>query len=359
MAVETSIVREAPFLEDIRKRLLTSAEQLVQEPVGPGGLLPAAQLAPFPTTSREAFERAQAGLGAYQPFLTDAAAQQRLAVQQQAAAAETLAPLAARGPERLEEARIAALLGAGDVTGRIGAFQDPFQQQVIDRFTEEATRQNELAKIRFRDTAEGAGALGGLGRFVEEGEMEGRLQQILQQQQAALRSQGFTTALGAAEREAARAQQLPQQLSGIEQLQYQLPGSLAAQQQALAAQQQNLATAQAGLGGLTQQLSAQDVALLSQVGAQQQQQGQRALDLARQNQLQQLYEPYQRVGYFSDILKGQPTVSSTLTQSTEPRANPLSQALGAGISLAGIFGPGGFGQGYLFGPAGQSLAGKV
>lgn len=344
MATETSIVREAPFLEDIRKRLLTSAEDLVKTPVGPGGLLPESQLAPFSSATTQAFDRAQAGLGAFQPFLTDAAAQQ-------AAAAGTLTPLTERGPERLEEARLAALLGAGDITGRIEAFQDPFQQQVIDKFTEEATRQNELAKIRFRDTAVKSDALGGLGRFVEEGEFGGRLAQILGQQQAGLRSQGFTTALGAAEREAARQQQLPGQLMGIEQLQYQLPGSLAAQQSALG-------QAQAGLGGLTQQLSAQDVALLSQVGAQQQQQGQRALDLARQNQLQQLYEPYQRVGYLSDILKGQPTVSSTLTQSTEPRANPLSQALGAGISLAGIFGPGGFGQGYLFnqGPNTGALA---
>ena len=60
-----------------------------------------------------------------------------------------------------------------------------------------------------------------------------------------------------------------------------------------------------------------------------------------------------------DILKGQPSVQSTLTQSTDPRGNPLSQALGAGISLAGIFGQGGFGTGYLFGPAGRTLAGRT
>jgi len=45
-----------------------------------------------------------------------------------------------------------------------------------------------------------------------------------------------------------------------------------------------------------------------------------------------------------------------LTQSTDPRANPLSQMLGGGISLAGIFGPQGFGSGYLF--KNPSLAGK-
>jgi hypothetical protein len=358
MATETSIVREAPFLEDIRKRLLTSAEELAAQPVGAEGLLPVSQLAPFSSATTQAFDLAQAGLGAYQPFLTGAAGQLGAAGATQADIAATLDPLAARGPERLEEARAAALLGAGDITGRIQDFQDPFQQQVIDRFSEEATRQNELAKIRFRDTAAKSGALGGLGRFGGESELEGRLAQILGQQQAGLRSQGFTTALGAAEREAARRQQLPGQLMGIEQLQYQLPQSLASAQGNLAAQQQQLGQAQAGLGGLTQQLGAQDVALLSQVGAQQQQQGQRALDLARQNQLQQLYEPYQRIGYLSDILKGQPSVQSTLTTSTTPKTNPISQALGAGISLAGIFGQGGFGTGYLFGPAGNAIAGQ-
>jgi len=109
----------------------------------------------------------------------------------------------------------------------------------------------------------------------------------------------------------------------------------------------------AGLGGLAQQLPAQDIALLSQIGSQQQQQAQRALDLERQNILQQTYEPYQRIGYMGDILKGQPSIQSTLTQSTDPRGNPLSQALGAGISLAGIFGQGGFGTGYLFNPGNQ------
>ena len=119
----------------------------------------------------------------------------------------------------------------------------------------------------------------------------------------------------------------------------------------------NLSQMYGGIGGLAQQLPAQDVALLSQIGAQQQQQAQRALDLERQNILQQTYEPYQRIGYMSDILKGQPSLQSTLQQSTDPRTNPLSQALGAGISLAGIFGPQGFGSGYLFGNPG--LAGSA
>ena len=142
--------------------------------------------------------------------------------------------------------------------------------------------------------------------------------------------------------------QLPGQLMGIEQLQYSLPGQVAGSYLQGAAGAQNLAGAYGGLGQLAQQLPSQDIALLSQIGSQQQQAAQTVLDVERQNKLQQLYEPYQRIGWMGDILKGQPSTTSTLTQSTDPRANPLSQALGAGISLAGIFGPSGFGSGYLF-----------
>jgi hypothetical protein len=339
MATETTIVREAPFLEDIRKRLLGSAETLTKAPI----TLPQQQLAPFSATTQQAFDAAQAGIGAFQPFLASSQGQAD-------AARDTFAGLAARSPERLEEARAAALAGAGDITGRIAAFQDPFQQQVIDSFTAEAERQGAVARQRAADQAVKAGAFGGSGAALQQAELERNLADVQQRNIAGLLSQGYQTSLGAAEREAARLQQLPGQLSGIEQLQYALPTGVAQQQG-------NLAQLYGGIGAQAQQLPAQDIALLSQIGAQQQQQGQRALDLQRQNILQQTYEPYQRIGYLGDILKGQPSSTSTLTQTTDPRGNPLSQALGAGISLAGIFGPSGFGSGYLFGN--PSLAGKV
>jgi hypothetical protein len=325
MAVETTVVREAPFLEDIRKRLLESSEKLVETPI----TLPQQQLAPFSDATQQAFTQAQQGIGAYKPLLNSATG--------------ILQGLGDRTPGRLEEARLASLAGAGDITGRIQDFQDPYRTQVIDAFTAEATRQNEIAKNRMRDQAANVGALGGSGRYIQEAEMERGLADVLQRNTAGLLSQGYTQGLGAAEREAARLQQVPGQLMGIEQLQYQLPQSVAANQ--------------ANLAGITQQLPATDIALLSQIGSQQQKQGQTALDLERQNRLAQLYEPYQRLGYLGDILKGQPSSTSTLTQSTDPRTNPLSQALGAGISLAGIFGNQGFGSGYLFGN--PSLAGKL
>lgn len=346
MATETTIVREAPFLEEQRTKLLKSAEGLTEAPI----TLPRQQLAPFSERTTQAFDTAAAGLGAFQPFLTSAGAQLT-------GAEGIVDALAARTPARLEEARQAALLGAGDITPRIEAFQNPFQQQVIDAFNQEAQRQSAIARQRAADQAVRSGAFGGSGAALQQAELERNLADVTQRNTANLLAQNYQQALGAAEREAARTAQLPGQLTGIEQLQYQLPMTAAEGQRGLGQSMANLSQMYGGIGGLAQQLPAQDVALLSQIGAQQQQQAQRALDLERQNILQQTYEPYQRIGYMSDILKGQPSLQSTLQQSTDPRTNPLSQALGAGISLAGIFGPQGFGSGYLFGNPG--LAGSA
>jgi hypothetical protein len=45
-----------------------------------------------------------------------------------------------------------------------------------------------------------------------------------------------------------------------------------------------------------------------------------------------MYEPYQRMGFVSDIFQGAPTSASSLAMATTPQANPLAQAVGAGIS---------------------------
>ena len=67
-------------------------------------------------------------------------------------------------------------------------------------------------------------------------------------------------------------------------------------------------------------------------GAQQQQLAQTGLDAQYRQQLQQMYEPYQRLGFVSDIFQGAPTSASSLAMATTPQANPLAQAVGAGIS---------------------------
>ena len=100
-----------------------------------------------------------------------------------------------------------------------------------------------------------------------------------------------------------------------------------AQQQAAQAAQQQL-----GLAGQSQQMAMGDISNLMQSGAQQQQLAQTGLDAQYRQQLQQMYEPYQRLGFVSDIFQGAPTSASSLAMATTPQANPLAQAVGAGIT---------------------------
>ena len=89
---------------------------------------------------------------------------------------------------------------------------------------------------------------------------------------------------------------------------------------------------QAALGAQQQGLAGQDVNTLMQTGGRQQQLQQQFLDAQYRQNLQQMYEPYQRLGFVSDIYQGAPTSASSLTMATTPQANPMSQAIGMGIT---------------------------
>ena len=53
------------------------------------------------------------------------------------------------------------------------------------------------------------------------------------------------------------------------------------------------------------------------------------LEAARQTQQQAIGEPYQRLGFISDVLSKVPSVQSSLVQATSPTTSPLAQAIGA------------------------------
>ena len=98
----------------------------------------------------------------------------------------------------------------------------------------------------------------------------------------------------------------------------------------------------AGLGGQQQQQQQGDIASLMSAGSVQQQQAQQQLDASYRANLQQLYEPYQRLGFTSDIYQGMPTSAMATSMGTAPGTNPLSQAVGAGIT--GLTAVSGFNQ---------------
>ena len=88
----------------------------------------------------------------------------------------------------------------------------------------------------------------------------------------------------------------------------------------------------AALGAQQQGLAGQDINTLMQTGGRQQQLAQQVFDVDYKQKLQQMYEPYQRLGFVSDIYQGMPTSASSLTMATSPQANPMSQAIGMGIT---------------------------
>jgi len=92
----------------------------------------------------------------------------------------------------------------------------------------------------------------------------------------------------------------------------------------------------AGLAGQQQQQTQGDIASLMSAGSVQQQLKQQELDATYRADLQNLYEPYQRLGFTSDIYQGMPTSAMATSMGTAPGTNPLAQGLGAGITaLAG------------------------
>ena len=92
----------------------------------------------------------------------------------------------------------------------------------------------------------------------------------------------------------------------------------------------------AGLGGQQQQQQQGDIASLMSAGSVQQQLKQQELDAAYRADLQNLYEPYQRLGFTSDIYQGMPTSAMATSMGTAPGTNPLAQAVGAGITSLGV-----------------------
>jgi|APGre2960657373_1045057.scaffolds.fasta_scaffold00862_5 hypothetical protein len=100
---------------------------------------------------------------------------------------------------------------------------------------------------------------------------------------------------------------------------------------ALGAQQGNLATQGAALGQAAQGMGQQDTNFLYNLGSTQQRQLQSELDASRQNELTKNMQPYQQMGFVSDIYRGAPTSQMAVTTQSQATPSPFAQAAGLGI----------------------------
>jgi len=200
------------------------------------------------------------------------------------------APTTAAGIQAAQGALQAAAAGPN-----IQQFLNPYQQYV----TGEIARQGQMMQNQLAGQAVRAGAFGGGREGIQQAELQGRTLEAMGRAQ----QQGFGTAL-----QAAQAQQQLQAQTGLQ-----------------AAQQLG------ALGVTQQQMAGQDISQLMAAGGVQRQLAQATLDAARQSQLQQQYEPYQRLEFLKNIYAAGPTSQSAITAGTQPQTSPLAQSIGTGI----------------------------
>ena len=318
--IQEQIIREAPEIEAIKLGLLQSGRKLADQPIE----LPTQQVAGFAPLQTRAFTEALGaqGIGAYLPGLTTGTAALGTGLATTGAALDPVA-----------QARTAALGTAGLFAPEdLSAYTKPFQQAVIDETLRRLNEEGAQAQNQLAAQAAGAGAFGGSRFGIQAAQLEESLQDARARAIAQLNQQNFAQALQtgqtAFENQQRRQQQQAQLLSGI--------GGLTGQ---LGAQQAQIGGQQIGAGQAAQQSGLRDIAALQELGGRQQQQQQAILEAQRANAQRQLYEPYSRVSFLSDIYKGAPSTQTSLgslTAPTPPAPSTFQQIAGAGTGLLGL-----------------------
>jgi hypothetical protein len=338
----TQIAREAPFLEDYRRRLLdsvfggtyTQADKdagLIPEGKDVGDKRPglADIRAPqFQRGIRELTRGEQAGITEAQRALgIDPATGQRTGV-------ASFEPFIQRASAGLDSAQATTALGIPSLqqaqqqfdptTANTQAFMNQYQADVTKEALKQLDEQAAKAQANLATQAQKAGAFGGARFGVQEAELAKNLQDIKSRRIFEDLSRNFLQAQQQAigTSEAARARNLQAapvfgQLGGQSAQIAQGIGNIGAQQFGL--QQQGISSL-LGTGGV-----------------------QRTRDQAVEDELFRFrtaegLEPRTRVQFASDILSRTPSVQSTLTQQPFPYTNPLAAAAGMGVSALGGIG---------------------
>mgnify|MGYP003120925375 CR=1 FL=1 len=255
----------------------------------------------------------------------------------------------------------------------ISRFMSPYQQAVTDVAKREAIRTSDIQGEQTRGQAAQAGGLGGYREAILQAERERNLGQRLDDLQvtggqrafdAATRQLGLERAadLGAAqfglqqeglqEQAGQRQEQLQQQAFAFgeqaKQKAAQLGLSAQAQEEAqerfgqsafqLSGQLgQQVASGLGTLGEATQRDVQQRLAALTGIGSQQRALQQASLDIGYEDFLRQQDLPQQRLGFFSNILRGVPVQPQRTVSQFQQQPGLFQQALGLGLGGLGLY----------------------
>lgn len=345
--ITEQIVREAPEIEALKLGLINSAKDLSNISIQ----LPERQVAGLSNLQQQAATLGQAsgGIGGYQPYLTTGSETLGTGLGTLGTGLSTLNTALGTYGQSQTPINLAqqALSGSSQLFAPtdLSAYTNPYQQQVIDTTIAEMNRQGEISRNNLAAQGVGAGAFGGSRFGVAGSELDRNLADSQARALAQLNAQNYTQALGASqtafENQQRRQQAQSQLYGGIAGLY----GTLGSQQAGIGGQQASIGGQQAGIGGqqiglgqLSMDTGIKDISILQSLGQEQQRQQQAELDAARANEQSQLYEPYSRVAFLSDIYKGAPSTQTTLGSQvtpTSPAPSAFQQVAGIGTGLLG------------------------
>jgi hypothetical protein len=197
----------------------------------------------------------------------------------------------------------------------IGAYQSPYQQQVIDQSMADIQRQADIQRGFSQDRAIGAGAFGGSRSAILEGESQRPYIEQQARTAAGLRQSGFENAQRAAESDIARQQQM----------------AMFAPEFELQARAQ-----QAGLLGGLGSIQDQRLGQLGQLGLQQQRLQQGALDVPYAEFERALRYGPQQLGLLAQGLSGQPQNTTTTDRTNASAFDRLSGGADIYSTFAGL-----------------------
>jgi len=277
------------YLEDTAKDYAKQATAAYSVPIDTSTFTGAQFVAGEDPLQTKAIDAAQAGVGAYEPFLQSA--------QANVGAAGT------------------AQAGLGALTGPTAyqPFMSPYQQDVIDASLTEFDKQSQIQQQGLRDAAPGVpGAFGGGREGVQQAEYQLGSDRNRAMLQAGLLQQGFGQAQNAA-------QQAFQN------------------QQAIGQGQLGLGQAQMGLGNYQMAGIGAGVGALGQMGSLRQAQEQARLSAQQQAAQTAAYEPYGRLSQYGQGITGL-TGGVAAAQYAQPQQqSPWSSALSTALGVGGLY----------------------
>ena len=368
---------------------LTAAD-VNEQKVPSGGMygLPDFKIADLSQSQKDAYTLASQGVGSYKPYLTGGLD----AVQKgQAGAYDAMLGVGGAtdqagmttgqaqqgiqqagqfGMQAAQEglAGLQGVAGEFDPSG-IGAFYNPYEQDVVQATLDDLRQdfQTEKARRQAQSDAEAVsrGAFSSVSsqmrrdaqniQPLEEDYLKTAAKEI-----GALRAAGFTNAANQAATAFEQAKQrqlggaqatsaIGQQGAGTGLQAGQATGNLAlglgnlglsgaSTQAGIGQQLAGMGIQQAGLGEMEKSLQQQDIGALTGTGGMLQAQKQAELDAQKATDTQQYQQPYQQIGFLSDVYSGVPTSQATTTMSTGTPASAFQQAAGMGIAALGAAG---------------------